>query len=388
MDTQDKKQSNQQAGFKGPRNYWNYLKIEQLLSLQDGFVGDESQMLEDEMHFIIVHQVFELWFKQVIRELYLARDRMIVPKVDERVIPFVAHHLKRVNTIMDSAIKQFDVMETLIPQDFLVFRDGLGTASGFQSFQMREMELILGLEQSERNAYGHEDPVKFLLESAEKVPGSEYIIQRIQNAQAGPSLRDAIHTWLYRTPIHGSSPDSPGDGPVTLEFIATYIDAMKQHNEELIKVMVRDGGDEEVIRRRFDTTNLQVESFLYAHDVDESQREQIVRIRAGVLFIESYRDLPLLSWPRLLLDSVAQLEESFVRFRSRHARMVERVIGRRVGSGGSSGVDYLDETVRYRIFKELWQVRTLLLPRHLLPPLENSDVYGFSVEGEDTEGDR
>jgi tryptophan 2,3-dioxygenase len=74
------------------------------------------------------------------------------------------------------------------------------------------------------------------------------------------------------------------------------------------------------------------------------------------------------------------MEELFVLWRTRHARMVERVIGRRVGTGGSSGVDYLDETARYRIFPELWAVRTLLLPRAILPPLQKPEVYSFAAE--------
>jgi tryptophan 2,3-dioxygenase len=104
------------------------------------------------------------------------------------------------------------------------------------------------------------------------------------------------------------------------------------------------------------------------------------RIRAALLFIESYRDLPLLAWPRLLLDTVVEMEELFILWRTRHARMVERVIGRRIGTGGSSGVDYLDETARYRIFPELWAVRTLLLPRSALPPLQHPDLYHFAAE--------
>ncbi|MCP5051728.1 MAG: tryptophan 2,3-dioxygenase, partial [bacterium] len=364
----------------GPVTYWDYLKLDQLLNLQGGVAGNDAELHEDEIHFIMVHQVFELWFKQIIREFYLVRDKMIAPKVDESMIPFVVHHLNRVNTIMELAIKHFDVVETLTPQDFLVFRDGLGTASGFQSFQMREIELLLGLEQSEREAQGHQDPVEFLLGFVGDSPENQYITERIRKARNGPSLRTAIHTWLYRTPIHGLGPDADDRETVLRRFIKTYIDTMKMHNEELIKVLVRDGGKEEVIRSRFDSTTRQAEIFLYAEDAPEEVRHRAIRIRSSVLFIESYRDLPLLSWPRLLLDTIAQLEESFIRFRSRHARMVERVIGRRVGTGGSSGVDYLDATARYRIFKELWRVRALLLPKHLLPPLENKDVYGFSVE--------
>jgi tryptophan 2,3-dioxygenase len=86
-----------------------------------------------------------------------------------------------------------------------------------------------------------------------------------------------------------------------------------------------------------------------------------------------------LAWPRLLLDTVVETEELFILWRTRHARMVERVIGRRVGTGGSSGVDYLDETTKYRIFPELWAVRTLLLPRAMLPALQHANLYYFAA---------
>jgi tryptophan 2,3-dioxygenase len=80
-----------------------------------------------------------------------------------------------------------------------------------------------------------------------------------------------------------------------------------------------------------------------------------------------------------LLDTVVELEEQLVLFRHRHARMVERVIGRRVGTGGSSGVDYLDRTTKARIFGDLWAVRTLLMPKDRLPPLTSRAFYGFAT---------
>jgi tryptophan 2,3-dioxygenase len=101
------------------------------------------------------------------------------------------------------------------------------------------------------------------------------------------------------------------------------------------------------------------------------------RARAGLLFIESYRELPLLAWPRLLIDTVVELEEQLLLFRNRHARMVERVIGRRIGTGGSSGVEYLDKTTAYRTFPELWTVRSTLLPRNMLPALQRRERYGM-----------
>ena len=106
---------------------------------------------------------------------------------------------------------------------------------------------------------------------------------------------------------------------------------------------------------------------------------KVDRARAGLLFIESYRELPLLTWPRALVDAVVELEESMVKWRHAHARMVERIIGRRVGTGGSSGVDYLDGTAKYRIFTDLWAVRTVLVRPDLRPKLENPEFYGFSL---------
>jgi len=96
-----------------------------------------------------------------------------------------------------------------------------------------------------------------------------------------------------------------------------------------------------------------------------------------MLFIETYRELPLLAWPREVLDGLVEIEQLFVIFRQRHARMVERVIGRRTGTGGSSGVDYLDATTKYRIFRDLWAIRTLQIRRSAAPALRNSEFYAF-----------
>ena len=129
---------------------------------------------------------------------------------------------------------------------------------------------------------------------------------------------------------------------------------------------------------RFQSATAMARAFLFAEDAPEGDRARQRRVRAGLLFIESYRELPLLAWPRTLVDMVVELEELMVLWRTRHARMVERVIGRRVGTGGSSGVDYLDQTTKIRVFTELWTVRTLLLPKPALPPLRDAGAYGFA----------
>jgi tryptophan 2,3-dioxygenase len=363
-----------------PVTYWDYLHLDQLLRLQGGLEHDDTQISADELHFIVVHQVFELWFKLMLRELRLARDKMATPMVQEETIPYVVHHLRRIHEILRVAIEQFRVMETLTPQDFLAFRSKLGTASGFQSLQMREIEAIMGLPESQRAAVGHADPLEALQATAARLPGGRELLQRVQRARCETSLRQAIHTWLYRTPIQGSRPTDADDSTVVRDFLQAYIAAQDEHQADHIAHLVAAGGEAQAIRAQYAAAARRAQEFWRGEDVAVAERERTCRIRAAMLFIESYRDLPLLAWPRLLLDAVVEMEELFILWRSRHARMVERVIGRRIGTGGSSGVDYLDETARYRIFPELWAVRTLLLPRAALPPLHRADFYHFAAE--------
>ncbi|MBK7580268.1 MAG: tryptophan 2,3-dioxygenase [Myxococcales bacterium] len=359
--------------------YWDYLKLDRLLDLQGGVEEDESQLMPDELHFIIVHQAYELWFKLVLRELRDARDHLAAPKVAEEKIPYVVHHIRRVTEIMKLAVDQFRVMETLTPQDFLAFRDKLIPASGFQSFQLRELEILLGLDDKERIAYAGVDPLEHIRQLAQKSPTGELAWKRIEKARSEQTLRAAMHEWLYRTPVQGSGPNDAGDSEAVERFISQYFAELQRSNAaKVVHMLGALGGDGVAIKQRIAEGEAAAKKFLFAEDVPEAERERVRRVRAGVLFIESYRELPLLAWPRLLIDSVVELEAHLVIFRSRHARMVERIIGRRVGTGGSSGVDYLDQTARYRIFDELWSVRTILLAKEQLPALEHSEVYGFA----------
>ncbi len=364
-----------------PPTYWDYLALDRLLALQNGLDDDDTALLSDELHFIVVHQVFELWFKLVLRELRLARDRLGEPKVPEETVPWVVHHLRRVGTIFELAIDQFRVMETLTPQDFLAFRDKLVPASGFQSYQMREIELLLGLSDTQRHSEGGGDPLAPIRRLAAASPGGAKAWAAIERAQAEPSLRATLHAWLYRTPIDGSHPDDPGDDARVVAFLEAYLAAQHTlHARQSRDFAPKQGHETAHLTAQFGAAEEAARRFLFAEDVeDAAARPQVRRTRAGLLFIESYRELPLLAWPRLLIDTIVELEELMVLWRTRHARMVERTIGRRMGTGGSSGVDYLDATAKYRIFTELWAVRTLLLPREALPPLQHASAYGFAA---------
>ena len=123
-------------------------------------------------------------------------------------------------------------------------------------------------------------------------------------------------------------------------------------------------------------------AFLRAEEVeDPTEKARRRRVRAAMLFIETHRDLPLLAWPREVLEGLIAVEQSFTVFRQRHARMAERVIGKRVGTGGSTGVDYLDAVaLKYLVFRDLWGVRTLLVRDEHTPELKRPEFYGFRFD--------
>ena len=203
-------------------------------------------------------------------------------------------------------------------------------------------------------------------------------MEKVENVLEEITFQEALRTWLFRTPIHGSVPTDDGDAQVVMTFIEEYLanfDGFMDRQCEKLKANMPESGDSSA---RFETAKASAREFLLAEDADLEERPRLRRIRAGLLFIESYRTLPLLAWPRLLLDTVVELEELILIWRNRHARMVERMIGRRVGTGGSSGVDYLDKTSKVRIFVDLWAVRTVMMPKDTLPDLKNPDFYGFA----------
>jgi tryptophan 2,3-dioxygenase len=261
-------------------------------------------------------------------------------------------------------------METLSPQGFLAFRDGLGTASGFESFQMRELEILLGLDFSDRPK--GMDPLAHFRKLSSRSEADAAALARLEATLEETTLVSALTTWLERTPIMGSFFGSETDAETVAAYVEAHLAAFTGIGDAATAKMEAQGVENvEAIKHRYAASNAGAIEFLKPDGV-------VNRARAGLLFIESYRELPLLAWPRVLVDAVVELEESMVLFRTHHARMVERMIGRRVGTGGSSGVDYLDATTKYRVFGDLWGVRTILVKAELRPPLLNGDMYGFA----------
>jgi len=158
-----------------PLTYSRYLKLDELLALQ---VRLSEGPEHDEMLFIIIHQVYELWFKEIIHELDHLRELMA-----RGDLPPSLHTLKRVLTILKVAVAQLDILETMTPLDFLSFRERLEWASGFQSFQFRELEYVLG--QKDRDAL-------------ERYPPESVGRKRLESRLLEPTVWDAFIHLLAR----------------------------------------------------------------------------------------------------------------------------------------------------------------------------------------------
>src|SRR5688572_27342252 len=196
-----------------PANYWEYIRVEDLLALQSGVAASERELSDDEVRFIVIHQIDELWFKLVLRELVAARDLFARPRVPEDALAFAVASMRRITICYEMAAQHFRLMETMRTQDYLEFRDKLNPASGFQSAQMREIEILMGLPDADRIPFGNEGSYVQALKSADGSP-SPALARVLRRQQDLPSLKAAVDAWLHRTPIHGSSPDDAGDQAV------------------------------------------------------------------------------------------------------------------------------------------------------------------------------
>ncbi len=366
---------------KAPTTYWDYIRVRDLLELQGGLERDEGSLAQEEVVFITIHQVYELWLKLLLRDLVVARDLFALPHVPDDALAGACRLLGRIRIILELAIDHFRLMETMTPRDYLDFRDKLFPASGGQSAQFREIEILLGVKGSERPPYVTEGSYLDVLREPD---GSEgWALAKVKSRLADePTLKEAIDEWLFRTPIDGSSPGDDGDREVVDAFVDRYLQAHEVALGQLadhVCELAATPAEETQLRKRYDAEIDLAAGFLRAEDVSElEERPRRRRVRAAVLFIESYRELPLLTWPREVLEGIVGVEQTFVMFRQRHARMAERIIGRRVGTGGSTGVDYLDEgALRYRIFRDLWAARTMLVRCDRLPDALNLEFYGF-----------
>ncbi len=348
------------AEKKRKMHYHDYLKVEQILSAQ--VLESEKKgrkPAHEEMLFIIIHQTYELWFKQILHELGSVVKMFSVKDVDERNIGVATSRLRRVIEIQEVLVSQVRVLETMTSLDFLEFRSYLFPASGFQSFQFRQIEAIMGLEEEHRLRYGPK-PYHTQLHDDQA--------SEIQEMERAESLFECMESWLERTPfLH------LGD----FEFLKHYqqaVDDMIAKEKKFIQIseMPQDEKDRHI-------EMLEANSSYYEMVTDESKHAEMqasgqvrlsYRASMAALLIHLYRDEPILHGPFNFLSCLKDMDEMFTTWRYRHAQMVLRMIGRKVGTGGSSGHDYLrNAAAQHQVFKDLYNISTLLIPRSALPPL-------------------
>src|SRR5918994_3501588 len=180
------------AGAPAGCYYGTYLRLDKLLTCQEPASEAAGKPAHDELLFIIMHQAYELWFKQILHELDRIESDFSPNPVDDRQLGRVIHSLNRIHEIQKLLVHQLDVLETMTPLDFLDFRDLLYPASGFQSAQFREIEVRLGLPREKRLAFdrwGFEDKL------------SDEDRARVRRAAERPSLLQLLDRWLGRTPF-------------------------------------------------------------------------------------------------------------------------------------------------------------------------------------------
>jgi len=267
--------------------YQSYLKVEELLSLQEPLSDGPEH---DELLFITIHQVYELWFQQILHEMAALQGALEAGDT-HRSLALIS----RVRSIMKTCVAQVDVLETMTPIQFKSFRARLSSASGFQSAQFRELEAVLGRRDRAGSDAGEGTGMKM----AEHLQPGSRGRERTEAAMARPSLWDsALHYFAHRS--HPIPPEAL-DRDVTLPW-------------------------------------------------EGAQGLE------GVLIEMYWTD----SEGRMVAEALVDIDEGLAEWRYRHVMMVHRTIGKKPGTGGSSGVDYLRGTLFHPVFPELWSIRNQL----------------------------
>jgi tryptophan 2,3-dioxygenase len=328
-------------------HYHDYLQLDKILNAQFPESDKRNLQAHDEMLFIVIHQAYELWFKQLHHEADSVVGIMSKPALNDNSpeLQTVVHRLNRCVTILRVLVHQIDIMETMTPMDFLDFRDMLRPASGFQSWQFKELEAKLGLKFEQRHGKEYY--------TAQLCPVHVDIIKK---AESGQSLLQLLNSWLERMPFLKEGADKSFWGNYKKIYGESLADAEKNNIAAF----------EEIFGSRGDTVS--------NHDTLSPSA-----CRAA-LFIMLYRGYPLLQLPFQLLNCLLEIDEQLSSWRYRHMNMVHRMIGTRIGTGGSTGKDYLKSAAdKHYIFKDIAQLNSFLIERRKLPalPAEIEKQLGF-----------
>lgn len=352
-------------------NYHTYLKLDRILSSQVMQSGVKSQAVHDEHLFIITHQAYELWFKQVLHEIDSVREMFMLPMLDESKTLLILNRLQRVTLILKLMVDQIDILETMTPLDFLEFRLQLSTSSGFQSLQFRLLENKLGVLESSR--------VKYNQQHYTKVFQREDQLQQVKDSIEQESLFKLVERWLERT---------PGLNFKSFNFWELYKRSVDRWLQDIILFPAQETDDPKIKEEMMAEYKKQKESFdsvldeeKYKSSVTRGDRRLSHAAFKGAILISLYHDQPRFNQPSKLLSLLMDIDSLLTKWRYNHVMMVQRMIGSKVGTGGSSGYQYLRSTVsdRYKVFLDLFNTSTFLIPRAYIPPLTRSLKRQLSI---------
>jgi tryptophan 2,3-dioxygenase len=332
--------------------YPEYLKLDKFLDAQKPLSN-----CHDEMLFIIVHQAYEVWFKQILHEVDSIAVIFKKENVSESDLSTCLHRLQRVLKIFQLIPGHFDILETMTPMDFLEFRNVLVPASGFQSVQFRSIEIKLGLKNENRVQFDNFSFMQKLQENDRKT---------LIALEKEKSFFDLVQEWLERLPF--------------LQF--ENYDFWNEYNNRVTKMLET---EENIINSNTTLSETEKSKSLAQIEVTKNTFKALfdrrsIQNNAGrrlsnkatlaALFILVYRDQAMLQIPFQFIQTIIDIDEVLTTWRHRHALLAQRMLGTKIGTGGSSGNEYLKATTEAnRIFKDFMDLSTYLIPRSEIPEL-------------------
>ncbi|XP_017125795.1 tryptophan 2,3-dioxygenase [Drosophila elegans] len=343
--------------------YGEYLMLDKLLDAQCMLSEEDKRPVHDEHLFIITHQAYELWFKQIIFEFDSIRDMLDAEVIDETKTLEIVKRLNRVVLILKLLVDQVPILETMTPLDFMDFRKYLAPASGFQSLQFRLIENKLGVLTEQRVRYNQKYSDVFSDDGARNA---------IQSSEKDPSLLELVQRWLERT---------PGLEESGFNFWAKFQESV----DRFLEAQVQSAMQEPVEKaKNYRLMDIEKRREVYHSIFDPAVHDALVRrgdrrfshrALQGAIMITFYRDEPRFSQPHQLLTLLMDIDSLITKWRYNHVIMVQRMIGsQQLGTGGSSGYQYLRSTLsdRYKVFLDLFNLSTFLIPREAIPPLDET----------------
>lgn len=354
-----------------PVHYGDYLQLDKILGAQMPESDKRNLAAHDEMLFIIIHQAYELWFKQILHEVNSVKTILQKPSLNDNSpeLQTIVHRLSRTVTILKLLVQQIDVMETMTPMDFLDFRDMLRPASGFQSWQFKELEAKLGLKYAHR--HGQEYYISQLRQEQ---------VDIIRKAETDNSILELLNSWLERMPFFKehenwknfkTSYENASSGFGNEAGAGLFWNEYKfRYQQSLADVEKSNTG---LFEETFgDPANVKP---FGRHRLAEGEADAIThtlspRASRAALFIMLYRGYPMLQLPFQVLNVLLEIDEQLSTWRYRHMSMVHRMIGSRIGTGGSTGRDYLKGALdKHYIFADIARLTSFLIERRKLPEL-------------------